>query len=137
MLNPMSPTFPLQVIGLSCGFVILLLVIIFYGLYRTAQKGRDEFAKAVPATATILQIGHSHTSRNYGDVLVHLTFEVAPASGRAYELKTEWSIEPAAVSKLKEGLVLNVKIDPKDSKKLYSTETWARALGQEPVDPED
>ncbi len=133
-MDPLSSTFPLQIIALICGITTLFLVIALYGMYRTAKKGRDQFAKALPAKARIIKIGHSSSSATYGDVLVHLTFEVMPPSGSPYELATECSIEPASVSKLEEGKVLNIKIDPKNPKVIFSSESWARALGQEPVD---
>jgi len=133
-LDPLSSIFPLQIIALVCGITTLILVIVFYGMYRTAKKGRDQVAKAVPAKARIVKIGHSSTSKNYGDVLVHLTFEVMPANGTPYELATEWAVEPASISKLEEGKILKIKIDPKNPKIIFSSESWARALGQEPID---
>ena len=103
-------------------------------MYRTAKKGRNRVAKAIPAKARIIKIGHSSSSANYGTVLVHLTFEVMPTNGSPYELDTEWSVEPASVSKLEEGKILNIKIDPKNPKTIFSAESWAQAMGQESVD---
>ena len=133
-MDPLSSTFPLQITALICGITALFLVIAFYMMYRTAKKGRNRVAKAIPATAKIIKIGHSSSSANYGTVLVHLTFEVMPTSGSPYELDTEWSVEPASVSKLVEGKILNIKIDPKNPKTIFSSESWAQAMGQEPVD---
>jgi hypothetical protein len=122
----------------------LLFVIWLYGMYRTAHKERDGFASATPASARLVKIGRSYgsgstfrNSGNYGDVIVQLTFEVAPPSGPPYELTTEWSVEPASVSKLQEGQTFKIRIDAGNPKKIYSGETWAQAIGQEPIGPED
>jgi hypothetical protein len=134
LLDPLSSTFPTQIIALTCGITALFLVVAFYGMYRTAKKRRNQVAKALPATARIIKIGHSSSSANYGTVLVHLTFEVMPTNGASYELVTEWFVEPASVSKLEEGKILNIKIDPKNPKTIYSAEAWAKAMGQESVE---
>jgi hypothetical protein len=128
---------PLFLVALVCGFFVLLIGGLFYNMYRTAKKGRDNYARAVPASAKIVKIGKSYTSRNFGTVDVKLTIEVIPPAGPSYELSTTWFVEPASISKLKEGETYKIKIDPKDPKKVYSAEDWAQAMGQESEGAED
>ena len=130
-------TNPVFLVSIVCVFFALLFGGILFNMYRTAKKGRDNYAQAVPASAKILKIGKSYTSRNYGTVDVKLTIEVIPPAGPTYELSTTWFVEPASISKLKEGDTYKIKIDPKDPKKVYSAEDWAQAMGQESLGAED
>jgi len=115
-----------------CGGFALFVVLAFYRMSRVAKKETDAIAHGIPATATVVHVGHSESSS--GGVDVNLTFEVMPPNAAPYKVKTIWSVEPLSVSKIQEGCTVALKIDAKDPQKLYSAEDWAWALGQMPPD---
>jgi hypothetical protein len=115
----------------SCLLGALIVGIGFYNMYRSAQKARDGYARAKPASARLIKIGHSESSQSYGTVDVHLTFEVHPPQGEPYQVKNIWSVDPVHVAKLQEGMTVKVRISADDRTKLYSDETWAQSLDLE------
>jgi len=80
----MADLFPIFV--LICAPFAVIVVILFYGMYRSAKATKSEFDKPVPASAKVIKVGESYNSRNYGEVIVDLTFEVTPPSGSPYQL---------------------------------------------------
>jgi len=122
---------PAILTALICGFFLLIVVILFYGMYRTTKNAKRSFAAATPASAKILTIGESSASAHYGDVIVDLILEITPPAGQPYQESVSWSVQPASVSKLKEGLPLKIRIDNKNHKKIYSAEKWLSSLNTE------
>ncbi len=115
------------------GFLFGGVVAITFGsAYLDAVRRQDRFRHAVPAQARILHVGHSYDSGTFGGTDVDLTLEVIPPSAGPYQVKTTWSVEPLAVSKLKEGEILAVRIDTQTPHKIYSGEKWAWAWSQIP-----
>jgi len=118
-------------IGGACAIGVLIVAIGFYRMYLSAQKAREGYAHATPATAKILKVGRSNSAEEYDTVDVHLTFEVFPPSGDSYQVKNTWSIDPAHVSNFQEGTTVAVRISREDPKKIYSDEKWAQSLDLE------
>lgn len=108
--------------------VALIVVFVFRGMAQSAQKVRDGFARAIPATAKVLRLHESINAESYDTVDVTVTFEVNPPDGAPYKVKTTWSIDPASVAKIQEGETVAIRIDPDDRRKIYSAETWAQSL---------
>ncbi len=128
------------VVAAILAVIFLAVFLLFRSMARSAQKARDDFARAAPATAQVLQVGHSSSASSYGTVDVELTFEVHPSFGEPYRVRTTWAVDPAAVSKIQPGQTVAVRIHPQDPKKIYSAEAWAQSLelAQEaPDDPDD
>ncbi len=115
--------------------VVLAVAAAFRGMFRTAQKGRRAYAKALPATARVLKIGDSVGGAAYDNVDVDLSLEVEPPAGAPYKVLTTWSVEPAALSRIRVGSTLAVRIDADHPSKIYSAEIWAQSIDaeQEPI----
>jgi hypothetical protein len=116
------------IFSLVCGLIVVVVALIFFGLYRNTQKDKAAVDQGLPATAKVLKVGQSETSRNYGTVTVNLALEVTPPSGVPYTLKQVWDVDPASIANIQEGRVLAIKVDARDPKRIYSTEPWARSL---------
>jgi hypothetical protein len=106
----------------------LVIVFVFRGMARSAQKVRDNYARAIPATAKVLRVGESNNAQDYDTVDVTLTFEVNPPSGAPYHVKTTWSVDPASVAKIQAGNTVAIRIGSDDRRKIYSAEPWAQSL---------
>ncbi len=117
-------------VAIALVLVLMLggLALIFYRLYRVAQQGQEAFARAVPATATVLSIGDSSTANGYGGVDVELRLQIMPFGRSPYKVRTVWSVEPAALSKIQPGSTVAIKIDRDHPRKIYSAEEWAESL---------
>ncbi len=114
-------------------FVVAVFIVMVCAAYLSGLKRRDDFRRATPATARILKVGKSYDSGTYGGYDVDLVLEVLPANAAPYELKTTWSVEPLAVSKLKQGDSLAIRISSKDPQKIYSAVDWAWSFYQTPA----
>lgn len=121
-------TDPLTIIALFVGLFLVIVVILVYGMYRTASKGRGDFARAIPASARITRVGESYNSANYGTVVVKLTVEVTPPQGAPFEQTQSWAIQPASVSQLQAGRTIAIRIDTRNPQKIYSAEDWAETM---------
>ncbi len=130
MLLLTDPSASVLLIGGICALATLLVGMAFYRMYLDARKTRENIAKGIPATATVLHVGSSDASSDGIDV--NLTLEVMPPGGAPYKLHTTWSVEPVSVSKIQPGCTVAIKIDAHDPKKVYSAEDWAWAMGQMP-----
>jgi hypothetical protein len=117
--------------AIVCGIGLLIVVIGFYGMYRSTKKAKQDYAQATPALAKITAVGDSSVSENYGDVTVDLTLEITPPSGAPYPLTVTWAVKPASIAKLKEGETLKIKIDPKHPQKVFSAEKWLDSLNRD------
>lgn len=116
------------IFALVLAVVALIVVLAFRGMYRTAQKAREGFGRAIPATAKVVHVGESINAEGYDTVDVAVTFEVVPPSGDPYKVKTTWSVDPASVSKIQKGETVAIRIDRDDRRKIYSAEPWAQSL---------
>ncbi len=125
--------FTLQHPGWTFGILVGAFVVLAGGsAYLDAVRRQNKFHHAIPAQARILHVGRSYDSGTFGGYDVGLTLEVIPPNGAPYQVKTTWSVEPLAVPNLKEGEMLAVRIDAKDTHKIYSGEKWAWAWSQIP-----
>lgn len=116
------------IVAVIIAVVVLVIVLALRGMARSAQKVRDDFARAIPATAKVVHLGESVNAEDYDTVDVTVTFEINPPTGAPYKVKTTWSVDPASVSKIQEGSMVAIRIDPADRRKIYSAETWAQSL---------
>jgi len=117
----------LGVFSLVCGLFVVIFGLLLFGMYRDAQKEKTGKAEGLPATAKVLKVGQSETSRNYGTVTVNLALEITPPSGLPYTLKQVWDVDPASIANIQEGRTLSIKVDARDPRRIYSTEPWARS----------
>ncbi len=125
---------------LSVPFILWVLVLLFLLVaaaaigvaYLSALKRRARFNSATPAQARIVKLGRSHNTGTFGGNDVDMTLEVIPPGAAPYQVALTWSVEPLAVSKLKQGDLLSVRIDATDPKRIYSGEKWAWAWEQIP-----
>ncbi len=120
--------FIVLIIAVILAVVALVVILTFRGMYKTAQKARDGFARAIPATAKVIRVSESVNAAGYDTVDINVTFEVVPPSGEPYHVKTTWSVDPASVSKIQKGETVAIRIDPDDRRKIYSAEPWAQSL---------
>ncbi len=130
-----------NILGFALQHLTIATVVCFGGLavmvggaaYMSSRRQLHDFSRALPASARIVKVGRSYDSGTYGGFDVDLTLEVMPPGAAPYQVKTTWSVEPLALSKLKEGETLAVRISPRDRHKIYSTVDWAWSLGQTPT----
>ena len=113
------------------GFVLVIIAILFYGMYRTAKKDRDQYASATPATAKVISLDDSDFSS--GGIDVVLTLEVTPPNGVPYQVSNNWSVEPLSISKVQAGCVVPVRINTKNPKIIYPADDWAWGNGKMPT----
>ena len=87
----------------------------------------NRLKQALPgASAKIIELGSSYTSRNYGTMSVAMRLEVTPASGQPYQTISVWEIEPVHVTEIQVGKSLPVKVDVKNPKIIFPDLPWAQ-----------
>ncbi len=107
----------------------LIIMIVMNALYASSKRSRESFERARPATARVLQVGSSTTSRSYRGVVMELRIQIHVTGLEPYELDTLWAIDPSVSAKMQVGKTFAVKVDPEDHSKIYAGEGWARSLG--------
>lgn len=115
----------------TIALIVLVGVILLFLDYLTKVGFRNRYARAVPASARIIKLGHSIGNGTYGGRIVNITLEVIPTGAAPYEVKSIWCVEPLALQKVKAGDSLAIRIDAKDPKEIYSAEPWAWNLGKQ------
>ncbi len=118
-------------IGGGFGFFILLAIVLVFLDYLSKVSMKNNYARAVPASAKIVKISRSNGNGTYGGLIVNITLDVIPTDAAPYLVKNVWCLEPLALSKVKAGDGIAIRIDPKHSKEIFSAEIWAWNLGKQ------
>ena len=115
------------VIGLGTAVLVVGALAFVFARSRTADKAlAARMAQARPgATAKVIELGSSYTSRTYGDVSVAMRLEVMPAFGPSYETISVWQVQPVHVTEVQVGKTLPVKVDTQNPKIIYPDVPWA------------
>lgn len=93
---------------------LIALAAFFVWSYRTDKELKAfpaRLARAAPASAKVIEVGPSSTSRNFGDMSVAFRAEITPQAGAPYQVISVWEIEPAHVGDIQVGKSLDVRID--------------------------
>jgi len=114
-------------------FFALAILAIFLKLILEAKGKQDAYARAVPATGRITEVGRSYNSGTWGGQDIDFSMEVIPPQAAPYSVKVTWSIEPLSLTKIKAGNEIAIRIDRRDAKKIYSAEQWAWSWSQIPL----
>lgn len=120
-----------SIIGGSFGFFILLTIVLLILDYLGKVGKKNNYVRAVPASAKIIKVGRSMGNGTYGGLIVNITLEVIPTDAAPYQVKNVWCLEPLALAKVKAGDSVAIRIDPKHPKEVYSAELWAWNLGKQ------
>jgi len=100
------------------------------GVDQMSKEYDNRLKQAVPgASAKIIELGSSYTSRNYGTMSVAMRMEVTPAFGQPYQTISVWEIEPVHASEMQVGKSFPVKVDAKNPKIIFPDLRWAQQLG--------
>ncbi len=109
----------------------------FYGTSRSGDKNvQVRFAQAVPASATIVEVGNSYNERDFG-ISVALRLQVSPPSGSPYEVISVWDVQPTHSDDMQVGKELSVRIDKQDSKVVFPADSWAQQTYLKPYTEAD
>jgi hypothetical protein len=114
-------------------FIILITLVVLSLDYLGKVKSRNNYVRAVPATARIVKVSRSIGNGTYGGRIVNITLEVIPPEASPYRVKTNWCVEPLALAKIKAEDIVAIRIDAKKPDRIYSSEQWAWHLGQIPL----
>ncbi len=127
----------LTIIILAASVVIILGVIgivIIRNRRRTTRhirKNREYQQRQQSATRGTALVVHSNggmAGEYASTAFVTLTLEVTPPSKATYRATTKWQVEITAMSSIREGETIPVKIDTTDPKIIYPNATWAKYL---------
>jgi len=87
----------------------------------------NRLKQALPgASAKVIELGSSYSSRNYGTMSVAMRLEVTPAFGQPYETISVWEIEPVHATEIQVGKSFPVKVDAKNPKIIFPDLPWAQ-----------
>jgi hypothetical protein len=112
-------------------FIILLTLTLLTLDYLGKVRIRNNYARAIPASAKIIKMGRWFDNGTYGGRIVNITLEVIPTDAAPYQVKNIWCLEALALPKVKPGDTIAVRIDPKHPQEIFSAETWAWNLGRQ------
>ena len=127
------------IIGLGAAVLVVGALAVFFVRGGRAEKAlAARLAQARPgATAKVIELGSSYTSRNYGVVSVAMRVEVTPAFGPDYQTISVWEVEPAHVGEVQVGKTLPVKVDAQNPKIIYPDVPWATQPDTTEFDEDD
>jgi hypothetical protein len=89
-------------------------------IQKKADDYEQNFQSAVFATALIVSVIKSY-SVGRSEMRIDLRLEVRPSGEEPYLASTSWMIDNSELAFIKEGDVIQVKIDSKDSSLIYPT----------------
>jgi hypothetical protein len=106
------------------GIIIWWLKRDFSNLSKWAKQNRMNQASARPARAKIISVSQG---LHGGDVskMIFFTFEVNDGKGAPYTASAGWFVDVLRLSKVQEGMEIDVKVDSRDPMKIYPAESWA------------
>ncbi len=115
------------VIGLGTAVIVIVAVVAgFIWLRNSTSADELRIKQAIPgATAKVIALGNSYTSRTYGTMSVGLRLEITPPFGEPYQIISVWEIQPAHVAEVQVGKTIPVKVDAKNPKIIYPDVPWA------------
>lgn len=116
---------------LSFGIPILIIAGIIIWLKRDfgklskfAQETRKRQSDAKPAKAKIISASQGLQD---GDIkkMIFLTFEIDDGFTSPYTASAGWFVDTLHLSKIQEGMEIDVKVDKIDPMKIYPAASWA------------
>lgn len=119
------------IIGGGFGFFILLTIVLLILDYLGKVRNKNDYVRAVPASAKVIKISRSIGRGTYGGLIVNITLEVIPTDAAPYQVKNTWCFEPLGLPKVKAGDTIAIRIAPKHPREVYSGEPWAWNLGKQ------
>jgi hypothetical protein len=121
--------------SISAMFVPMIIVVVvgaalaayfIWGRNVTGQYDARLKAAAPGATVTVVEVGSSYVSKNYGVTMATLRLEVSPASGAPYRIISEWEVQPAYIGEIQVGKSIPVKVDAQNPKIVFPAVAWAK-----------
>lgn len=98
----------------------------FGGGIRSDKEYANRLKQALPgASAKIIELGNSSTSKKYSNMSVAMRLEVTPASGQPYQTISVWEIKPVHASEMQVGNSFPVKVDVINPKIIFPDLPWA------------
>ncbi len=117
---------------LSFAIPVIVILIILYSLKRGLGKQKkyadalkEKISIAKPATAVVISASQGMTG---GDInrIIHLKLEVSDGFSKPYLTDATWFVNTLHFDKIKEGNVINVKVDSKNRSVIYPSESWGK-----------
>jgi hypothetical protein len=116
---------------LSFGVPILVIAAIFWWMKRDfgklskwAKESKERQSSAKPAKAKIISVSQGIQG---GDIkkMIFFTFEINDGFRKPYTASAGWFVDTLHLSKIQEGMKLDVKVDTGDPQKIYPANSWA------------
>ena len=117
---------------LSFAIPVIIILIILYSLKRGLGKQKkyaDELKAKIsnskPATAVVISASQGMTG---GDInrIIHLKLQINDGFTEPYLTDATWFVNTLHFDKIKEGNVINVKVDSKNRSIIYPAESWGK-----------
>lgn len=117
---------------LSFVIPVIVIVTILYFLKRGlnnqkkyAVELKDKISKAKPATAVVISASQGMTG---GDInrIIHLKLQVSDGFSEPYLTDATWFVNTLHFDKIKEGNVINVRVDSENRKTIYPEDSWGK-----------
>ena len=117
---------------LSFVIPVIVIVTILYFLKRGlnnqkkyAVELKDKISKAKPAPAVVISASQGMTG---GDInrIIHLKLQVSDGFSEPYLTDATWFVNTLHFDKIKEGNVINVRVDSENRKTIYPEDSWGK-----------
>lgn len=114
--------------------IAIISIVVIQNRRKTAryiQRNREYQQRqqsAAGATALVIHSNGGMAGDHAPSARITLTLEVTPPGKKTYRATTNWQVEITALSFIREGETIPVKIDTVDPKIIYPNATWAKYL---------
>ncbi len=117
------------IFSIGIPLVVVILVVWwmkrdFSNLSKWAKQNKIDQAGAKPAKAKIVSASQGLQG---GDIskMIFLTFEVKNGYNEPYTASAGWFVDVLHLSKIQEGMEIDVRVDRNNPKKIYPAAGWA------------
>lgn len=108
-------------------FVVAVLAAFLLWSRRASSAYDTRVQSAVPgAMATIVELGGSYVSRNYGTAMVTMRMDIQPTAGAPYRVISEWEVQPTHIVDVQVGRSIPVRVDIQNPKVVFPDVPWAK-----------